>query len=106
MGRSDPVLRRMLQMRQFRRFLDSSLRVVRRKVCVRWCRITHAMMLTATVAHCDRPVVLHASRRRRRVREVGETENRCPGAGHRVYVASADVDGAALHVRGVVAVAV
>ena len=88
-------------MREFRRFLDSSLRVVRRQVCVRRCRITYAVVLT--VAHCDCAIVVHVCGRR--MREVAQAENRAPRIGHWVDVASADIYGATLHVRPVAAIA-
>lgn len=91
----------LLQMRQFGRFLNSSLRVVRRKVCVRRVRITHSMMVT--VAHCDCSIVVHVCGRR--VREMGQTENGGPRVGHRIDVTSANVNGASLHMRPVVAIA-
>lgn len=105
-------------MRQFGRFLDSSLRVVRREVRVGRRGVAQAelllLLLLLTAAHRDCAVVVHASGRRR-VREVGQPEDRAPRAGHGVHVAYAtaaatsttttasDVRRAALHVRPAVA---
>lgn len=81
-----------LQMRKFGRFLNSSLRVVRRKVCVRRVRITQSVMVT--IAHSDCSIVVHVCGRR--VREMGQAENGGPVVGHRIDVASANIHRAAL----------
>lgn len=90
----------LLQMRQFGRFLNSSLRVVRRKVCI-CVRITHSMMGIITHSNCS--IVVHACGRW--MWEMGQTENGGPGVGHRIDVASANVNWAALNVRPIIAIA-
>lgn len=55
--------------------------------------------MVLAVAHADCSVVVHI----RRVRQVAQAENGRPRIGHRVHVAS--INGAALHMRPVVAIA-